>query len=134
MRGRFTALAMAAVVASGCGTTQPTVAEKDGLHLVTGRESRDGMGAEVRGEVTVLGSCIGLIEGGQSWTVVWPAGTTFSDDDAALIELPDGRALAEGDRFDGGGGYLHVGDVGVPELPGDCPADEIAVLNSHQEI
>lgn len=114
-------------VASSSNGTGPVVA-----HPAEG----DGAGndALIEGPLTMSSGCLLVGE----FPVVWPHGTTW-DAVAQAVHLPDGQAVALGDRVSGGGGYPYMSDLGT-ELAkplADCPTNkygEVAMFNAGERI
>ena len=96
----------------------------------------DGSGAAalIEGPLTMSSGCLLVGE----FPVVWPYATTW-DAKAQEVRLPDGQVVALGDRVSGGGGYLHLSDLGT-EFAGplaDCPTnkyEEVAMFNAGEQI
>lgn len=96
----------------------------------------DGSGAAalIEGPLAMSSGCLLVGE----FPVVWPYGTTW-DAKAQAVRLSDGQVVALGDRVSGGGGYLHLSDLGT-ELAGplaDCPTnqfEEVAMFNAGEQI
>lgn len=70
--------------------------------------------------------------------VVWPHGTTW-DADARTVRLPQGEAIAMGDRVLGSGGYPYRSNLGdrLAEALKDCPVnahEEVAMFNTGEQI
>ena len=91
------------------------------------------MAAKVEGTVTLSPSGCYQLEGKP---LVWPAGSVLSGQN---VRLPDGRAVAPGDRISGGGGFLTASeawqllDAGSQEHASTClgaGAAEIAVAQA----
>jgi hypothetical protein len=111
----------------------------DGPVLVSpASKTNDGMGAEVRGEVsldTVTG-CMRLEYEGAEYPVVWPHGTAWQPAKSAVV-LASGEVVPIGTPVHGGGGYLYRDNVErmagseVADAATACagPTGEIALFN-----
>lgn len=88
---------------SACSSTSASL---DGPLLVSEGSWDDSMTALVGGEVSRVGSCIGL---GDSM-VVWPQGVSWDEDSEALT-LGDGTVVELGEEVHGGGGSMGIGAV-----------------------
>lgn len=112
---------------SGSNVTGPVVAHPD-------KGDGSGMAALIEGPLSMSSGCLMVRE----YPVVWPYGTTW-DADARAVRLPDGQVVALGDRVSGGGGYLHLPDLGseLAEPLADCPTneyDEVATFNAGEQL
>lgn len=87
--------------------------------------------------LAVVGGTVGLLEqhgcfvidmAGEQRPVVWPAGTTLTDD--GDIRLRDGTIVAVGDEVGGGGGIVEPGEG--RDIPTAClpPSGQIVVFNN----
>jgi hypothetical protein len=95
------------------------------------------MDAEIRGILQLDGECL-YVEGDERYPVLWPAGTTWNEDDRAVVTSA-GETLRAGDAVHGGGGYLHLDEVArlagddAATLAGSCVDNtfhEVAVVNN----
>lgn len=97
--------------------------------------------AEVRGVLQLEEDClyVFLDEVDERYPVVWPASTTWNEDNGEVV-LATGASVAIGEPVYGGGGYFSVGDV--KRLVGDEAAllaakcvdnqyGEIAIVNNY---
>lgn len=101
---------------------------------------RAGMGAQVMGTVLLDDrGCLVLELEGVRYAVLWPAGTSWQPDLAAVV-LPDGQIVEPGMSVLGGGGYLssvaHMTGQEVNDAAAECagPTGEIAIFNLGSEV
>lgn len=96
------------------------------------------MTALITGALALDGDCLYVASNGMRIPVLWPYGTRW-DREATSVVLADGRMISVGEQVDGGGGYIHVGNIGtftsssVSQRAEHCAEDpyfEIAVLQS----
>jgi len=98
-----------------------------------------GMTAIVSGvvEVDLESGCVWLTDpGGGRYPVIWPVGTTASDDPFTIV-ISDGAEVVEGDRVTGGGGYVPADFVAelVEPFPDGCvQTGDVAQFNSDSDI
>jgi hypothetical protein len=97
--------AAALFVAAALGACSSSTGAADGPVLSVGDEPEMTMLAGVGGELSIDSrtSCLVLTEVGRP--VVWPKGTTWRADPAAVV-LRDGSVIAVGQRVAGGGGEI----------------------------
>lgn len=98
------------------------------------------MAALIEGVLELDGDCLYVAVGAGRAAVLWPFGTTWQSDPAAVI-LPNGDTVAVGGELSGGGGYLQPDSIdqfagGEPALDvvtrcAEDPHREIAVLQSY---
>jgi hypothetical protein len=72
------------------------------------------------------------------YPVVWSYGTTW-DAEAQAVRLFHGQVVALGDRVSGGGGFLHLSDLGTEfaEPLAACPMnkyEEVAMFNAGEQV
>jgi hypothetical protein len=102
-----------------------------------------GMAAEVRGTLQLDGAClyIFLDEAGERYPVLWPAGTTW-DEQNQSVTPPAGSPMPVGSDVYGGGGYVptaHIERLAGPDaaaLASSCVDNEygeIAVVNNQAD-
>lgn len=139
MRGRVVAVVLLLGLVPGCGSTGGAADDGGDPPVFVAAQVRagDGVpGAEVGGEVVLTGGCFGVrVDLGGGDTVdailVWPAGTTRSDDG---VDVPGVGEVHLGDVIDGGGAYVSVDHATAlhPRLV-ECDVDEtiveVATLN-----
>ena len=99
-----------------------------------------GLDAGIRGVLQLEGDCLYVlrVEGDERYPVVWPAESSWNDEQHAVI-TPNGDRIEIGAEIDGGGGYFYaseleplVGPEGA-ELAMRCvdnTYDEVAVVNN----
>jgi hypothetical protein len=80
------------------------------------------LGVGFGGTVTKVGECLGI----DSWTVVWPYGTTITSEDPLTIDVPGEGRISVGDTVDGGGDVSTNGDsANFGAIPSGCPGDRV---------
>jgi len=142
----FTALAvLPPLTLAGCSSGGPPEGEDSGsgggqvfslpggVSLLVSGPVDGASDSSVPGTVAVVGDCIGVKIGDNSYVVVWPTGTTAGEGGDPGIVLPDGVEVALGSEIEGGGGFTAPADLPAtaPELPGSCSdAEQIAVLDT----
>jgi len=142
--------ALALVPACGSNGSEETTGEAAqpsplGIPTQPATDSNAGFAAVIAGAVVFdeETGCVFVESGQATYPVVWPTGTTAQRDPFEL-RLPDGSIAVEGDRIEGGGGYLGGPELGegaaetLAELgvPGACrqEEDEVAVLNANWAV
>ncbi len=104
----------------------------DGVVAVVANANQNGSEqAVVSGRLEKLpGGCVGLVGDGGNVVVVWPAGTTFSEDSTGL-DVPLYGAIRYGSQFRTAGGYVTIEEwVHRAELPPDCDATDVAHISA----
>ena len=111
-------------------TTGPTLTLADGSLVVISASDADGAtGTPIGGTVAIVGGgCVGVQEGDNAYTVVWPDGTSLTPDGSGL-EVPGLGAVAVGDPLEGSGTRVETAaapeDVVVPDV---CEPEQILIL------
>lgn len=138
---RPVALFSAALLFFACSCTGPedpaeaTLAAVDGPVVVSGlTPDSDGEDADVVGTIMLNPPCLELRStDGNIYGVAWPAGTTWDEDEEAVV-LSNGSRIGDGDRISGAGGYR--GNLDEPNLgpiimaaAQECGHGTIVVLN-----
>jgi hypothetical protein len=101
---RFHVAFVALVALAGC--SGPPAEGGMGLPAQREGDAYPGPRAEVTGTVrTAENGCIEVEADGRRWFVIWPAGARLD----ALVRLPDGTVLDDGDRLTATGGPTPVG-------------------------
>lgn len=130
-------LLVALVAACGDGDRTGVDSSSIGNGPVVGHPAKgDGVGmtALIDGLLTMSQGCLLVGE----FRVVWPYGTTW-DAEAQAVRLSDSQVVALGDRVRGGGGFLHLSDLGTEfaEPLADCPTnqyEEVAMFNAEEQL
>ena len=107
----------------------------NGVVVLVGERSGDEMDALGGGQLEVLDGCLGA--GGA--VIVWPHGTTITDEDPLTIEIPENGSFGVGDTVSVGGGYVleHSSTTREPgpfeiagvEVPAACADHDIFLSN-----
>lgn len=100
----------------------------DQPHAAVAGLSNGGMDAAMTAPLAVVAErCLGVADPqGPGTLLVWPFGTTMSDDADPQVTLPDGSTYRVGDQLDLGGGFTYEpgsGDADRPVidgLPAEC--------------
>ncbi len=112
------------------------LSDGDGVVALVATEKPAGSGeAVVSGRVEMLsGACVGItMVDGKGAVVVWPAGTTFSEDMSGL-RVPGYGALTYGSQLTTGGGFATIDELGFrSELPPDCDAAVVAFITAEPD-
>jgi hypothetical protein len=94
---RFLATLSAAALAAGC-----EIGQGGGLPAQVQGETYPGVRVEIRGALaTTPYGCRQLEIDGETWFVIWPAGSGLADG----VRLPGGQVVAEGDAVVGIGAF-----------------------------
>lgn len=121
----------------GAGPPVMAIRDADGVVALVAIENPAGSDhAVVSGRVERLsGVCVGITKvDGSGAIVVWPAGTTFSEDSLGL-RVPGYGALTYGSQLTTGGGFATIDDLGFrAELPEDCDAAVVAFITAKTEL
>jgi hypothetical protein len=120
--------ALLTVVVAVCATSCRDSANfvmADGTYVLLAQPGDGGDAAEIRGTVTLIGSCLGIDDA----IAVWPAETTIVDTDPFTIKVPDAGEVSVGDQVDGAGGGFSPDDLpdGVV-VPDDCDATSVVTF------
>lgn len=102
---------------------------QDGTMVLVGAPSKEGMSALFQGRVAVIGPghCLGLHgEDGDGDVVVWPNGTTLTDDGTPAVVI-GGEKYALGETVELGGGVVPVAMIKTLTVPEECRVDEVFV-------
>lgn len=116
----------------GCssGSDPEVLKTGDGQSLLVAGDSDGGDDAGVQGVITDVGGCVGIARDVAEHAVVWPAGTKVGEGDALLV-LPNGDEVREGDEIRAGAGYYtEPYPDRAPEVPEACRAEEIVIVNN----
>lgn len=96
-------------------------AELEGLRVLTDTtRPGGGMDALLPGELTAVGSCVGVESDGFVTLVVWPRGTKVED---GAVVTPGGTRARLDEQLQLGGGGIDLetaNEVLDPEIPSDC--------------
>lgn len=123
------ALLLALSSCSSGGDYDFSVISKDGSTALVRDRDTAGMEALLSGTVIKLPSgCFGMKSDNEKYPVIWPKGTSLSDD-ASALRMSDGTLVPQGTNIEAGGGIISV-DQTEGELPPSCVADSVAILNS----
>lgn len=142
MLKRYVVLVLALTLAlAGCGG-QSEVGGDDYTIFVHGGSllPRGGEDALVEGMLTTRDECVLLehIEGFDiAYPVVWPSGTSITNEDPLTLKLPSGAELTIGQMVSGGGGYHQASSVQIEvSIPGECIPEtgEVAVFNPDADV
>ena len=107
------------VVMAGCASGAKVIEVGDEVKLLVAPRADSGDDALLKGELTVLGGCVGVAD----TVVIWPHGTTALDGQELRITVPDLGTFALGDEVAIGGGMaqepparrgVEVAGVSVP--------------------
>ena len=132
------ALALCCCVLCACTANDKDDVTVDGPLLFSGGSSDDGMGALVKGPVTLEEGCLSV----NGHPAIWPRGTVW-DSESQVLTLPDGVDVALGEEVTGGGGYYSQQSRPVDDYPTEVadllrvclgPSDEVAMFNLGQPI
>lgn len=100
---------------------------------------RGGDDALIEGTLAVREGCIllGLPGDPAAYPVVWPSGTSISNEDPLTLDLPGGDELGIGEVVSGGGGVHHVTSARVEvDIPARClpGSEEVIVYNPDDDL
>ena len=83
----------------------------DSTKVLVSKDTGESMDALASGAVRLVGGCLGI----DDFVVIWPPGTTVTDERPLTIEVPGIGSLHEGSHLELGGGFIQ-------EMP-DSPAN-----------
>jgi hypothetical protein len=104
-------LAVVVLVLVGCGTGDQTAISRGSSTIYVHGGSllpRGGDDALIEGTVVARGGCVLLGIGDATYPVVWPSGTSITDDDPLTLRLRSGDEVGVGGTVRGGGGSHDV--------------------------
>ena len=111
---------------AGCSGPGPTSLESDNGRIIALASESTDAAEQALLEGTAGWSVPGcmVVQNGLSYLVVFPKGTTLSDE---LVVLPDGTRIKAGDVVGLGGGFHDVKDPAAefPDVPEACFTDEV---------
>lgn len=124
-RGTWEQAGIAAVVAASCVALTAcggagAVIEANGIHVLVGEESSEGMSAALTGSLGVVNGCLAVDE----LVVLWPHGTEVVEDGPLTIDVPRRGEYALGDEIEnlGGGGGPSTAVDGIA-IPDECSGE-----------
>ena len=96
-RSALAACLASALLLASCGRGE--VVESGGFQVLVGHDDGSDMaGVGLYGEVTIVGTCLGVGDA----VVVWPPGTEVTSDDPLVVDVPGLGTVGVGDRVEGG--------------------------------
>lgn len=129
------AVGLCLVTAVGCGGDEgPTVIERDGVRLLVGAKTSASTSMRIVGRIALTeGNCVGLQIGEQKTVVVWPNGTTLTDN--GRVDLPGLGTVEVGTSITGAGGISSPPYEGatMPTIPTECLGQEKKVITLQEE-
>lgn len=111
--------------------------------VIEGHRSMGGETALIEGTLQFEDGCLYLGQPGtdERYPVVWPHGTSWDEDESAVV-LPGGTLAYAGDSVSGGGGIHDAGSLDSSNAEGRALAEacvdntynEVAVFNSGENV
>jgi len=133
-------LAVVVIVLAGCGTGGQTTISRGSSTIYVHSGSllpRGGDDALIEGTVVARDGCVLLGIGDATYPVVWPSGTSITDDDPLTLRLRSGDEVGVGGTVRGGGGSHDVDSSMVTvDIADECRSatGEVVIFNPDGDI
>jgi hypothetical protein len=134
-------LAVALSVLVGCGTSDQTAISRGPYTVYVHGDSmlpRGGDDALIEATVVARDGCVLLGFGGDAtYPVIWPSGTSITDDDPLTLRMRSGTEVSVGGTVRGGGGSHDVDSSMVTvDIADECRSvtGEVVIFNPDGDI